>query len=1020
MTVPANLYADKIFAEHPTSLWSLDDTLSGISASNIASKNIAVSKTYGIEAASYGTDIFPGYYLADSATSGSTHINDSGIPMVYGASNITHLYPIENCPSVIFPAFGFLNESGKNREMTFEAWIKVNSNCSIPKRIFGPIASEDGLYVHNGFFTLKVGKYIKSYYAGEWGKPMLIDITYDFREVSLFVNSEQVINMPIDLTEIEFPANISNTGQDQDWVGFYAHDDVTPLSIDCVAIYPYKVSSVIAKKRWIYGQAVPSPDTHSFEDNDVPVIMDYQFSEYGKSYIYPDMGKWIQGSFDNLFFDENDKLKIPEYSLPTIIAKNTITLDEWYSEQNKFYIQESIGTEIVDTLDSNDLYFYMTSELLEDGDLTEDVYSHKYFYFNNFSNIISETVAGVYGVFQSGNAVPSGPVTSINETIFKIQNTDGSNIEAYLYNNNALSETYSLKYDFTDTFGNTTTLHSANVAFNANFVAGLSIPNLLLTNTLSNFFSNPGNLSLMLFGSSSLTNTFKGKIYRFGICNFNNLNKIIDLYTNGYANVSTSSTLLDNYATYTLIPSNTYGSFRLDIATNSFWKDYVPLSYFGKNILDEDMNQFRNLDLLHFTIDYPEPNKYITAIPFINSEIDTSKSLIKSYVYFSNVPETANAIIRADQLTAVPLKYGKTVTPDELDWSEEKYEVVNNTVIYIPDGTDYNNLFLNIFIDFNIYGISANPILLRSLKIGSQSLNKIIENPIGTKLGKKIYPYTLIDNVKDYAIKNPISIYTASTPHLYLTKYSGFRLLGNTFDGTRAVSIKLNESSFDYFKISAIQFSMLSDDIFLEDDTEILRVKTNIPSVYYKIYSSRVSGDTTGKTATLYATDQDDNVLTKDSVLISINGKSSGLDQPTDLIISKDEWNMINIKFVNLIDLGGSTLGSIDFTGPFVINNINSYRINYKNEGDRVFYNNWLEVSTLYASWNYVNDISWSNVSVQVSSTIPGIDPLKIYNTYLGNNRLVVDSSIVPLKTNEYKYSIYQNLTWSTISTQAL
>jgi hypothetical protein len=64
--------------------------------------------------------------------------------------------------------------------------------------------------------------------------------------------------------------------------------------------------------------------------------------------------------------------------------------------------------------------------------------------------------------------------------------------------------------------------------------------------------------------------------------------------------------------------------------------------------------------------------------------------------------------------------------------------------------------------------------------------------------------------------------------------------------------------------------------------------------------------------------------------------------------------------------------------------------------------------------------IYWSNVAVDVKSTIPGIDPNKIYNTYLGNNRLIVDSSIIPLKTNAYTYSVYKDLQWNTVSVEAL
>jgi hypothetical protein len=43
------------------------------------------------------------------------------------------------------------------------------------KKIFGPIASSDGLYVESGFITLKIGNAFRSHFVGEWYRPMLIN-----------------------------------------------------------------------------------------------------------------------------------------------------------------------------------------------------------------------------------------------------------------------------------------------------------------------------------------------------------------------------------------------------------------------------------------------------------------------------------------------------------------------------------------------------------------------------------------------------------------------------------------------------------------------------------------------------------------------------------------------------------------------------------------------------------------------------------------------------------------------------
>jgi len=40
MTVPSNLYAEKIFAEHPTILWALDDSVDYISLVDEADRDV--------------------------------------------------------------------------------------------------------------------------------------------------------------------------------------------------------------------------------------------------------------------------------------------------------------------------------------------------------------------------------------------------------------------------------------------------------------------------------------------------------------------------------------------------------------------------------------------------------------------------------------------------------------------------------------------------------------------------------------------------------------------------------------------------------------------------------------------------------------------------------------------------------------------------------------------------------------------------------------------------------------------
>ena len=127
-----------------------------------------------ISAAAYGISSDAAYYLVNQ---NSLVAKNTGVPLVFGASNVTKLIPNGSSPSIIFPGKGFLHEEGRYNNYTVEFWTKINSDTSSQKRIFGPIGNEDGLYVDNGFLTLLIGGNFSSHFVAEWSRPMLIHIT---------------------------------------------------------------------------------------------------------------------------------------------------------------------------------------------------------------------------------------------------------------------------------------------------------------------------------------------------------------------------------------------------------------------------------------------------------------------------------------------------------------------------------------------------------------------------------------------------------------------------------------------------------------------------------------------------------------------------------------------------------------------------------------------------------------------------------------------------------------------------
>ena len=70
--------------------------------------------------------------------------------------------------------------------------MKINNSSADPKRIFGPIASSDGLYVESGFLTLVINNNFQSFFVGEWSRPMLIHIRVIKNSASLLFKGEEV------------------------------------------------------------------------------------------------------------------------------------------------------------------------------------------------------------------------------------------------------------------------------------------------------------------------------------------------------------------------------------------------------------------------------------------------------------------------------------------------------------------------------------------------------------------------------------------------------------------------------------------------------------------------------------------------------------------------------------------------------------------------------------------------------------------------------------------------------------
>ena len=529
---------------------------------------ISLENLTGVKAEAYGLQNKSGYYISNNNT--LCAIN-SGLPLVYGASNSTRV--TENTsgnPSLIIPGMGFMNNDGRYKELTLEMWIKIQSSATTPKRIVGPVGSVDGLYVNDAFLSLRIGSAFGSYYVGEWDRPMLMSIRISGDSASLTINGEEVISLAIDNAVIDFPDRFSVVGldtYDSDWIGFYAHQDVPNIDIDCVGIYPYIVPNVLEKRRLVYGQGVEIPENIGGSDIGTSVVVDYTFANYAKNYIYPDIGRWAQGVNENLTI-ENTQISVPEYPLPTITFNNK-TFDEWLASSANY--ETIYGTAMNMRPESS----WSTTQ--------------GYMLFPNLG-ILDQDAKAFYGLFESDQSVTT------KQTLFVVENqvtgesleiTLDENVVDYTFNYRELDGTTTSESVYTD---------STHVPGGFLFV-GLDIEKFAnyKGGRILQFFGTKQELKFYVAGNKNFTNTFLGNIFRVGFCTARNLQKISTVFTSagvavGYNAIDMEGALDAGNSFF----GNGYSSDTapnaqlIDLFTGDVWYNTTDSKYY---VYDEDLAQ---------------------------------------------------------------------------------------------------------------------------------------------------------------------------------------------------------------------------------------------------------------------------------------------------------------------------------------------------------------------------------------------------------------------------------------------
>jgi hypothetical protein len=1059
--------------------WSEEFNSTSLGATITSVPNGPLSSLPAIEAKSYGLQNLSGYYLLTETN--TLAAKNSGIPMVYGASNVTILSPNGDLPSLIIPGDGFLNEYGKYKQYTIEFWLRLSCDSKTEKRIFGPISGTDGLYVRGPFIIFKIGSSVGTYYVGEWLRPMLIDIRYTSDSASLLINSEEVIKLTFDQETITFPSKTSN-GINQDWLAFYAHDDVSPIELDCVAIYPYQVSQILAKRRWVYGQGVEFPENINAAYSGTSTFIDYAFANYSNSYSYPDLGNWDQGIIENLVV-ENNTLSVPEYNLPKILF-NDKTKDEWISALGQI---------------QNEDYGIMSMKPNNDWAGTNG-----YLLIDNI-NIMNGNTKGFFGVFKNTYT------TNYKEVLFQIKDTATSDYLQISLQNNEIIYTFRYGDEIEDIY----TSNAQDIG--QEFSIGIKFDDFAeyFGGNLPAFFGKKSSLELYVGGNDNFENSFHGNIYSVGLCTERNLSKIsqyfnvkglaidnadifgidggipgtqywIDIYDgqlpsttkwdkilNPESNhlspqeVSTQS-FIDFTASYTLRLNQYFGNYDIGIAADSYWEDYIPLTSMAKYVKDADDFSHYDLDFIQFNVNYPAPNTFVQQdatsswkysdlqekfeVPvrrsyesldnqlftgydnytdlanktFKSYKYDTSNSIVKTYISFQYLSSGANARTSYFVNTVSPDKYGIVVPGSYI----VDYDTSNNPIYDSFENTRYE-VIDNMIIyppknaDFNELA------LVTHMEITAPDIS---HNPV--KIRSLQYASQAFNDT------TPNAVGTRFGTYIYPYKKSGVYY---DYKSVNPFSIYKCSSPYLYLtKNSGIQLRGAYDPLInrglqipvneAKDPTHkmiALQMAVRYNEDFFP-YAPTEIFQIESKKATIKVFLVANHKDGKRAKMYAINSKTGRIENGIAFYwngkivkepnVSIKEWGMLGISFSNSLSFENYS-GSIKITGPILVNTISHYKSTNLQEVQQTTNRPWFKVRSLGSldfDWSFWDtSYLWNGVLVLSATSYYGVSPEDIYKTYTGTNKIIVDDDRV-FTLKSYEYRLLDDVVWQSSVSNAV